>query len=67
MPEYSYSLEQVVDDRGSRWIYKILNADGVAEIVQDYDPYESGWVPMSNERAEELAQREVEARNAWSP
>jgi hypothetical protein len=62
MPEYSYLLEEVSDIRGSRWIFKILSPDSVPEIVQDYDPASPGWVPMTRERAEELARQQLEGR-----
>jgi hypothetical protein len=62
MQEYSYVLEEVLDASGSRWIFKILTPDGTPEIVQDYDPYAPGWIPMSRERAEELARQQLEGR-----
>jgi hypothetical protein len=60
---YSYVLEEIVDKEGSRWIFKIVDDDGVVNIFQDYDPYESGWVPMTQARAQELAQQQADAMN----
>jgi hypothetical protein len=63
MRHYSYMLAEVTDAQGTRWAYKIVDVDGVVDIVQDYDPEKPGWAPMTQARAEELAQQQADAMN----
>jgi hypothetical protein len=63
MRQYSYVLAEVTGAQGTRWTYKIINDDGVVDIIQDYDPDKPGSVPMSEARAEELAQQQADAMN----